>query len=249
MDHDNPPRIDRRTFLARSGLTASAFALFNSTARAQDVPAAAQERLPVPESGTILVAFAISQGANVIDTAGPWEVFQDVSYEENGRRKRPFRLVTVAPAAGPVHMTGGLTVLAGHSYADAPQPNVIVVPAQSGSAELHEWLRKSTERVDVTMSVCTGAIQLAAAGLLNGIAATTHHEFYDQFAKRYPEVQLIRGRRFVDNGKIATAGGLTSGFDMALHVVARYFGPDIAKQTAEYMEYDHYTGSPVRAAT
>jgi transcriptional regulator GlxA family with amidase domain len=87
------------------------------------------------------------------------------------------------------------------------------------------------------MSVCTGAFQLARAGLLKGIPATTHHDYWDSFAKEFPDIELKRGLRFVDNGRIVTAGGLTSGIDMALHVVSRYFGVAAAEATAAYMEY------------
>jgi transcriptional regulator GlxA family with amidase domain len=87
------------------------------------------------------------------------------------------------------------------------------------------------------MSVCTGAFQLARAGLLDGQRATTHHDFYDRFADEFPQVHLERGLRFVENRRIATAGGLTSGIDLALHTVERYFGRDVAQWTADYMEY------------
>ena len=87
------------------------------------------------------------------------------------------------------------------------------------------------------MSVCTGAFQLGRAGLLKGLKATTHHQFWDEFQSEFPDVALQRGLRFVDNGRIATAGGLTSGIDMALHVVARYFGDEVAAATAGYMEH------------
>jgi len=88
------------------------------------------------------------------------------------------------------------------------------------------------------MSVCTGAFQLAHVGLLDGLPATTHHDFWDEFAKEFPKVDLKRGLRFVDNGRVATAGGLTPGIDMALHIVGRYFGADAATATARYMEHD-----------
>jgi transcriptional regulator GlxA family with amidase domain len=134
-------------------------------------------------------------------------------------------------------MTGGLKVKPSYSIANAPQPNVIVVPAQRATDETRAWLRTAAEKTDVTLSVCTGAFQLARAGLLNGVAATTHHDFFDGFAKEFPTIELRRGLRFVDNGRIATAGGLTSGIDMALHIVARYFGEETATKTARYMEY------------
>jgi transcriptional regulator GlxA family with amidase domain len=87
------------------------------------------------------------------------------------------------------------------------------------------------------MSVCTGAFKLAKSGILDGKSATTHHEYYDQFAKQFPKVTLIRGPRFVDNGSIITAGGLTSGISAALHVVSRYYDAPTAAKTAAYMEF------------
>jgi transcriptional regulator GlxA family with amidase domain len=87
------------------------------------------------------------------------------------------------------------------------------------------------------MSVCTGAFLLAETGLLDGLKATTHHDSYEAFARRFPKVSLLRGRRFVDNGKFLTAGGLTSGIDAALHVVERYRGQSATEQVAAYMEH------------
>jgi len=90
---------------------------------------------------------------------------------------------------------------------------------------------------DLIMSVCTGAFQLGKAGLLAGKSATTHHDFFDQFAKAFPDINLKRGLRFVEEEKVSSAGGLTSGIDLALHVVERYFGREVAQTTAAYMEY------------
>jgi transcriptional regulator GlxA family with amidase domain len=87
------------------------------------------------------------------------------------------------------------------------------------------------------MSVCTGAFHLARAGLLAGKPATTHHEFLDKLERQFPDIQVKRGVRFVEGEKISTAGGLTSGTDLALRVVERYFGRDVAQTTATYMEY------------
>ena len=136
-------------------------------------------------------------------------------------------------------MTGsaGLKLVPDHTFESAPQPRVIVVPAQRGSKALHAWLRKASEKADLTMSVCTGAFQLARAGLLSGKTATTHHDFTDALAKEFPDVKVRSGLRFVENGRIATAGGLTSGIDLALRVVERYFGRRVAERTADYMEY------------
>jgi transcriptional regulator GlxA family with amidase domain len=87
------------------------------------------------------------------------------------------------------------------------------------------------------MSVCTGAFQLAKAGLLSGKSATTHHDFIDNLTKQFPDIDVKRGLRFVEGPKVSTAGGLSSGIDLALRVVDRYFGRAVAEKTAGYMEY------------
>lgn len=236
--------IGRRGFIRGAALAAAGTLAGAGVTRvaAESDPYAVYDPLPVPESGEIAVGFALSGSANVIDTASAWEVFQDVAIDEGGRTRRPFKLFTIAPSDRIVRMSGGLQIQPDYTYADAPTPNVVCVPAQAGSKELTAWLQKVSVESDMVMSICTGAFQLGVAGLLNGKNATTHHGSFDAFEERFPEVNLIRGRRFVDNGRIATAGGLTSGFDMALHVVERYFGRDAALRTAEYMEYTHFAG-------
>lgn len=191
----------------------------------------------VVQRSNIKVAFMLGEGANVIDTMGPWEVFQDAMLPGSAH-SHPFELMTVARTKDAVTMTGGLRVQPHYSIADAPQPDVVVVPAQASHPQMLAWLKKVSVDADVVMSVCTGAFQLARAGLLKGIPATTHHDYWDAFAREFPDIELRRGLRFVDSGKIATAGGLTSGFDMALHVVQRYFGDEVAQATATYMEFD-----------
>lgn len=190
----------------------------------------------LPRRDRVKVAFMLGEGANVIDTAGPWEVFQDAMLMQDGHH-HPFELFTVAPEVGILRMTGGLRVQPDYTIENAPQPNVIVVPAHRATDASRAWLKRASAGTDVTMSVCTGAFQLARAGLFDGIPAATHHEFWDFFEKEFPKVELRRGLRFVDSGRIAAAGGLTSGIDLALHIVQRYFGPEVAARTAEYMEY------------
>lgn len=194
-------------------------------------------KLTPPKDGSIPVAFAISRGATMIDFAGPWEVFQDVMIGNGGSHRSGFQLYTVSETMEPIRASGGMKIIPDHTFETAPAPKVVVIPAQAGSQALHAWLRKIVDSTDVTMSVCTGAFQLGRAGLLSGKEATTHHDFFDQFARAFPDVKLKRGMRFVENSKISTAGGLTSGIDLALRVVERYFGRETAEQTAVYMEY------------
>ena len=197
-------------------------------------------KLTPPADGPIPVAFAISRGATMIDFAGPWEVFQDVMVRNpkaQGSHRAGFTLYTVSEKTEPIEASGGMKIVPDYIFETAPAPKVVVIPAQAGSQALHAWLRKIVDSTDVTMSVCTGAFQLGRAGLLSGKEATTHHDFFDQFAKAFPDVKLKRGLRFVEGSKISTAGGLTSGIDLALRVVERYFGRETAEQTAFYMEY------------
>ena len=191
--------------------------------------------LAPPATGKIPVAFVISDGAVVIDFCGPWEVFQDASPMDG---KGGFQLYTVAEKSAPIEISGGMKVLPNYTFENAPHPKVIVVPAQNGDNEaMYRWIRESSKTSDVTMSVCTGAFVLAKTGLLSGKSATTHHYAYADLAMQYPDIQVKRGYRFVEEGKIATAGGLTSGMDLALRVVERYYGRDHAMSTALNMEY------------
>ena len=205
--------------------------------------AAEPSRLIPPAKGEILVAFVLTEGATMIDFAGPWEVFQDVHVEGRAASMdgmMPFHLYTVSDSRTPIRTSGGMQVIPDYTFDDAPAPRVVVVGAQAGKSErMLEWLRRSARESDVLMSVCTGAFKLGAAGVLDGKKATTHHDFFDQFAKRFPAVSLQRGKRYVrSDATIFTAGGLTSGIDLALHIVELYFGRSVAEQTAIYMEYE-----------
>jgi putative intracellular protease/amidase/YHS domain-containing protein len=204
--------------------------------REGDQSAVSTNPLKPPAQGSIPVAFLISEGAVIIDFTGPWEVFQDVMVPE--RSDHPFRLYTVSESTSPVRASGGMKIVPDYTFENAPVPKVIVIPAQSDPSEATlDWIRKSTRAADVTMSVCTGAFLLAKTGLLSGKGATTYHGAFVRFANEFPDIQLKRGARFVEDGNLATAGGLSSGIDLALRVVERYFGREVAKKTAYNMEY------------
>jgi putative intracellular protease/amidase/YHS domain-containing protein len=224
-------------FSAAGKLLASARA---AAAPAADAPGkhpqARPNPLKPPAEGSIPVAFLVSEGAVVIDFCGPWEVFQDAVVPS--RQEAAFRLFTVAETTRPIRASAGLTIVPDYTLESAPAPKVIVIPAQSGRSEaMLQWIRRASKSADVTMSVCTGAMLLARTGLLAGKSATTHHDSYRTFAMEFPDVRLRRGARFVEDGNLASAGGLSSGMDLALRVVERYYGRDAAMKTADYMEY------------
>jgi transcriptional regulator GlxA family with amidase domain len=234
--------MNRRRFLATSALTAGAVAPFAAVAIAErkepERPLPARP-IRVPAGGSIRTAFAIGPGVNVIDTAGPWEVYCDTAiYGGRGQ----FDLYTVAASTSPVEGNSGLEITPRYTYDNAPQPHVVVIPAHAESPATIEWLRRVAKRADLLMSVCTGAFILAQTGLLDGKSATTHHGSYDDFEAMYPSIRLVRGERFVEHERVATAGGLTSGIDLALRVVERYLGHAGARATTRYLEYSgHYT--------
>jgi Transcriptional regulator containing an amidase domain and an AraC-type DNA-binding HTH domain len=198
--------------------------------------AAEPSSLKPPANGSIPVAFVISEGAVVIDFCGPWEVFRDVMVP--GRQDHPFRLYTVSDKTAPIQAGGGMKIVPDYTFANAPAPKIIVIPAQhEPSPAMLEWIRENSKKADLTMSVCTGAFVLAKTGLLSGKSATTFHGAFRSFAIEFPDVHLKRGARFVEDGNLSTAGGLSSGIDLALRVVERYFGHEVAQKTAYELEY------------
>jgi putative intracellular protease/amidase len=201
--------------------------------------------LTPPKHGTIKVAFVLSEGATVIDFAGPWEVFGNVmldGYGDDMDASMPFELYTVGPSTAPIHTSGshhlGMTITPDYSFKDAPTPDIVVIGAQSGGPGLSEWLQKVHGQDRIIMSVCTGAFKVAKAGLFDGLPATTHHAFFDQFSNQFPKVKLVESVRYVQaSPTLFSAGGLSSGIDLALHVVDDYYGEAAAQKTADYMEY------------
>ena len=199
--------------------------------------AAPASPLRPPAAGPVTVAFLLSRNAVVIDFAGPWEVFDNVGMPGQPQRNG-FQLYTVGATRDPVRATGGMTIIPEHTFASAPPPNVIVIPAQGNHSDaVLAWIRDVSAGADLTMSVCSGAFILAKTGLLSGKAATTYHGDFKDFAMQFPDIALQRGARFVEDGKFATAGGMSSGIDLALRVVERYFGRAVARNTAYALEY------------
>ena len=201
------------------------------------------EHLAPPVGRNIEVAFVLSEGAVMIDFAGPWEVFQDAMPAAGTTASQmPFELYTVAPSRAPLHTSGGnrkgMTVVPDFTFEDAPRPDVVVVGAQSGGAGLAAWLKKVHAEQALILSVCTGVFRVAETGLLDGKAATTYHMALQRFANQYPGVKVRGSVRYVQaDPLIVTAGGLSSGIDAALHVVELYFGRATAQATADDMEY------------
>ena len=186
-----------------------------------------------PEKKT--VAIVIFDGVELLDFAGPAEVFVVAA------QRYPFMVITVANKKGLVKTMGGLRVEADYSFKDAPEADIVVVPGGNTSSvgkEGIQWIKDSHKSAEIVMSVCFGAFLLAEADLLNDIKATTHSWGLDSLESAAPRCQVVRNQRFVDSGKIVTTAGVTAGIDGALHVVKRIAGADVAKWTGEsWMEH------------
>jgi transcriptional regulator GlxA family with amidase domain len=181
------------------------------------------------------VAFVVTENANLIDLAGAWEVFQDT--EQQGVMQGGFELFVVSNTKTPINV-GGTKLVPTYTFAEAPKADIVSVGATTKQDGMYDYLRERAAAGAIIMSVCTGAYRLAAAGLLDGKNATTHHDYFDHFHKNFPNVTLVKGNRYVQAGpKLYTAGGLTSGIDLALHVVELTYGRAVAQKTANYMEY------------
>lgn len=192
-------------------------------------------------SGTRHIGILLFPGAEELDAVGPWEVlaYWTRTYPDDG-----YAVSCLSQAGGLVRCAKGLRLQAHHSYADAPALDVLVYPGGQGTrpqlrdeAQL-DWVRRQRAEVPLMTSVCTGSLVYAAAGLLAGRPATTHWSTLDKLTELDPTIDVRRDERFVDDGDVVTAAGVSAGIDMALHLVDRLAGRPRARQVRRGIQYD-----------
>ena len=188
------------------------------------------------------VAIAIWNGAEVLDWAGPSEVFAAAGQMARRGNEVAFNVYTVSKTKDPIVSQGFIDVQPDYAMGNAPKPDIVVFPGGGGNSVLNDpeffaWASQAAKEAEVALSVCTGAFILAKAGLLDDKNATTWYGAIDDFEKQFTKVRVQRGCRFVDNGQIVTTAGVSAGIDGSLHVVARLLGRQVADRTAQYMEY------------
>jgi len=191
------------------------------------------------------VGILIFDGVEVLDFCGPFEVFSVTRLNEERRREdpSPFDVLLVAQEAGVVTAAGALKVIPDVTLESCPALDVLVVPGGWGTrreihnTELLDWIAQRGRQVETLTSVCTGAMLLGHAGLLDGRRATTHWRSLDWMTESFPHVTVERALHVVEDGHVVTSAGISAGIDMALRVVARYHGDAIARATARQMEY------------
>ena len=208
--------------------------------------------LEEPEMDRWNVGILIFDGVEVLDFAGPFEVFSRTRLKPGVESRRseesaPFQVFTVAKARAPVSATGGLQVIPHHAFDDAPRIDLLVVPGGIGTrtllhdAETLGWIRRIAAEARKVTSVCTGSLLFAKAGLLEGRRATTHWGALDLLDSLDAGVKVERELRVVDDGIISSAG-VASGIDMAFYVVETLFGREVADETAHFIEYRREAG-------
>ncbi len=186
------------------------------------------------------VGILVFPEVEVLDFCGPFEVFASASEG----RMRLFSVSVVGETTDVVSCRGGLLVKPNIGFADAPQFDLIVVPGGFGTRTeidnpvVIDWIRAQDAATEITASVCTGALLLAKAGLLDDVPVTTHWDAFDELLGYFPHLQTDTTRRVIDSGHIVTSAGVSAGIDMALAMVERLHGRAIAEDTARGMEYD-----------
>ena len=194
--------------------------------------------VPAPPRTVGIVAF---DGMEVLDYAGPYEVF-NVAGE--CMTDRGLEVRAIGCTEGPVTGRGGFAVLPHATIADSSPPDILVIPGGAGTrplvleSEVVDWVRSAAQESELVLSVCTGALVLAAAGLLEGRQATTHHGAFDELVALSPSTTVVEGRRFVQSSdRIWTSAGVSAGIDLSLHVVGLLLGEDVRNEVVEEMEW------------
>lgn len=191
---------------------------------------------------TMQVGIFIFDNVEVLDFAGPYEVFTCASRVNQGETPL-FNVFTVGETLKPIHARAGLKIDPDFSLENNPEIDCLIIPGGVVSAELNkknviEWIAKQSLNTKITASVCTGAFLLAEAGVLEGKSATTHWEDIADLRATFPELTVKEGLRWVDEGPTVSSAGISAGIDMSLHLIERLKNRDLALRTAKQLEFD-----------
>lgn len=187
------------------------------------------------------VGILLFDDVEMLDFAGPFEVFASAKIND----QPCFEVITFGMSSNPVFVYGGIEVLPNLSIMTKTPLDLVIVPGGYGvqelknNAQVQEWMHYHFERGTRIASVCTGSFLLAELGYLNGLQATTHHMDAADFQSQYPQVQVVSGVRFVDQGQIITSAGISAGIDMSLHLVEQIYGKTIAELCGKRMEWNY----------
>jgi transcriptional regulator GlxA family with amidase domain len=195
---------------------------------------------------TYTVGIYIFNQVEVLDFAGPFEVFNTASRvmrRKDSTAEPVFDMVTITETGQAIASRGGLVIQPSFGFGDHPAVDVLVIPGgvvdeEMDNPVLMDWLIKNHMRTTITSSVCTGAFLLAQAGVLNDQRVTTHWEDIADLRNRFPGLQVLENATWVDTGRIVTSAGISAGIGMSLHLVERLYGRELAILTAHQMEFN-----------
>lgn len=189
------------------------------------------------------VGILLFNDVEVLDFAGPFEVFSIVTLPKSN--DKPFIVKTISENGELVTARNGLKVKPDFSFANHPSLDIVIIPGGYGAEQIEinnpsviEWIKNQQSRVEFMTSICTGALLLAKAGILDGRKATTHWMDIDRLEQEFPKVSVQRDVKFVDEGSLITSGGISAGINMSFHLISRLLGKDVAIETAKRMEYE-----------
>ena len=189
------------------------------------------------------VGILLFNEVEVLDFAGPFEVFSLATI--SGTNDKAFSVHSLSEDGEMITARNGLKVQPDFSFANHPAFDLVIIPGGYGAEEIEihnerviTWIKQQATQVEIVASVCTGALLLAKAGILDGLQATTHWMDLDRLEREFPSVSVQRNRKFVDEGAIITSGGISAGINMSFHVVSKLCGKQVASETAKRMEYD-----------
>lgn len=201
---------------------------------------------------TTRVHILVFEAVEVLDFAGPYEVFTTASrvHARTAPQEPPlFEVACVSRDGQAVQARAGLRVLPEHGFGSCPPTDLLIVPGGVVDAPLAcpqtlAWIAATARHAPLTASVCTGAFLLAASGVVTGGEVTTHWEDVADLRQRFPALRVLEGRRWVDRGSLVTSAGISAGIDMSLHLVARLAGHALAERTARQMDYRWVADEP-----
>lgn len=176
----------------------------------------------------------------LLDFAGPYEVFSTTTSQSE---QKLFQVFTISDDGAPIKSVNGLTVIPDFAFTNHPPIDIFVIPGGIGTRaeitkhQVLEWAKNVSANAKITMTVCSGARIPAKLGLLDHLEATTHHTVFASLKELAPALIINPEKRFVDNGTIMTAGGISAGIDLSLHIVKKLHGETVANRTIKYMEY------------
>ena len=195
---------------------------------------------------TINVGIFLYNEVEVLDFAGPFEVFSTasrVNIRISPQSQNLYNVFTVAEDQKPIIARGGLQILPKYSISDHPTINLLIIPGGIVTNELKKkhiisWILNCSNSTDITASVCTGAFLLAKAGLLKARSATTHWEDINDLISMFPDIKIQKNVRWVDEGQVVTSAGISAGIDMSLYLISSTANLNLAELTAKQMEFD-----------